>query len=142
MSLRITDECIGCGACEYECPTGAIAKRDEFFGRFEIDKWRCDDCNACIACCPVDVIAVDEHSVQCLGRGCPVKVGTRSAASGWDCARGTHRCPTCANAMWTPPSGGPARCSRCDMAMTQYCPKFGRDMARAGKESDSVLAKI
>ena len=48
------DECIGCGTCEGECPTGAIAVTDE--GKYNIDAEKCVDCGACASVCPVDAI--------------------------------------------------------------------------------------
>jgi ferredoxin len=48
------DECIGCGTCEAECPTGAIAVSDD--GKYEIDAEKCVDCGACSSVCPVEAI--------------------------------------------------------------------------------------
>jgi ferredoxin len=59
MSLKITDECISCGACEPECPTEAIFEGDEIY---EIDAEKCVECEGyfdtsqCIEVCPVDCI--------------------------------------------------------------------------------------
>jgi ferredoxin len=50
MAYRITDKCISCGACEQECPVGAISQGDE---RYVIDKEKCIECGACQAVCPV-----------------------------------------------------------------------------------------
>ncbi|MBI9044470.1 MAG: 4Fe-4S binding protein [Anaerolineaceae bacterium] len=49
-----TDECIMCGACEGECPEGAIAEVD---GAMTIDAEMCKDCGDCVAVCPVDAIS-------------------------------------------------------------------------------------
>lgn len=131
MSLLITDECIGCGACEYECPTEAISKQDEFFGRFVIDSWACNDCFKCEVVCPVAVIFVDEHSVICEGRACPVAPDARSRVAGWPCNRADERCPGCGNPLWESlTDSGPSGCPRCDLGLRQYCPKFGRARAR------------
>ena len=46
------DECIGCGSCEGECPTGAIVASDD--GKYEINADTCVDCGACAGTCPVD----------------------------------------------------------------------------------------
>ena len=59
MALKITDECISCGACEPECPTEAIFEGDEIY---EIDAEKCVECEGyfdtsqCIEVCPVDCI--------------------------------------------------------------------------------------
>ncbi len=34
MAYHISDDCISCGACEAECPVGAISEGD---GKFEIN---------------------------------------------------------------------------------------------------------
>ncbi|MDR2655478.1 MAG: 4Fe-4S binding protein [Oscillospiraceae bacterium] len=50
MAYVISDECIACGACEAECPTGAIS---EGGGKYIIDPGACISCGACAAVCPV-----------------------------------------------------------------------------------------
>ncbi|MEE1066003.1 MAG: 4Fe-4S binding protein [Acutalibacteraceae bacterium] len=50
MAFKITDDCISCGACEAECPVGAIAEGD---GKYEIDADACISCGACADACPV-----------------------------------------------------------------------------------------
>ena len=50
MAYKITEECISCGACEAECPAGAIAEGD---GKYEINADACLDCGACACVCPV-----------------------------------------------------------------------------------------
>jgi len=49
MTTTITSECIVCGACEAECPEGAISEGD---GIYVIDPAKCQDCGACIDVCP------------------------------------------------------------------------------------------
>jgi ferredoxin len=59
MALKITDECISCGACEPECPVEAISEGDEYF---VIDPDLCVECEGyfdtsqCVEVCPVDCI--------------------------------------------------------------------------------------
>ena len=59
MALKITEECISCGACEPECPTEAIYEGDEIY---EIDPNKCVECEGyfdesqCVEVCPVDCI--------------------------------------------------------------------------------------
>ena len=48
------EECIACGACEAECPEGAISEKD---GVYWIDPEICQDCGDCVAVCPVECIA-------------------------------------------------------------------------------------
>ncbi|HHY88260.1 MAG TPA: 4Fe-4S binding protein [Chloroflexi bacterium] len=43
------DECIACGACEAECPEGAISENG---GVYVIDAEKCQDCGACADVCP------------------------------------------------------------------------------------------
>lgn len=50
MAYVINEECISCGACEGECPVGAISEAD---GKFVIDAEKCIDCGACADVCPV-----------------------------------------------------------------------------------------
>jgi ferredoxin len=62
MALKITEECINCGACEPECPNKAISAGDEFY---IIDPEKCTECvghfdtSQCAAVCPVDCCIVN-----------------------------------------------------------------------------------
>ena len=59
MAMRITDECILCGACEPECPVEAISEGDDLY---VINPDVCVECeghydyNACASVCPVECI--------------------------------------------------------------------------------------
>ncbi len=50
MAYKITDECIGCGACAGDCPVSAISEKD---GKYVINSDTCIDCGACADVCPV-----------------------------------------------------------------------------------------
>lgn len=50
MAYQISDECISCGACESECPVGAISAGDD---KYVINADACVDCGACAGVCPV-----------------------------------------------------------------------------------------
>jgi ferredoxin len=62
MALKITEECISCGACEPECPNGAISEGDEIYN---IDPNKCTECvgshesSRCVEVCPVDACIHD-----------------------------------------------------------------------------------
>jgi ferredoxin len=59
MAMKITDECISCGACEPECPVEAISEGDAYY---VIDPDVCVECEGyfdtsqCVDVCPVDCI--------------------------------------------------------------------------------------
>jgi ferredoxin len=60
MAMKvIAEECIVCGACEPDCPTGSIMEVD---GVYQIDASTCVECEGhydepqCIAVCPVECI--------------------------------------------------------------------------------------
>lgn len=59
MAMKITEECIACGACETECPVEAITEGDEIY---EIDPKVCVECEGyfdtqqCVEVCPVDAV--------------------------------------------------------------------------------------
>ena len=44
MAIKITDDCINCGACEAECPNNAIYGPDELWKIFRrnIVIWKCE----------------------------------------------------------------------------------------------------
>jgi len=64
----ITDECINCGACKYECPNDAVAEpgekiKDDFFSdeHYFIIQNNCTRCEEqeeikCIIVCPMNAI--------------------------------------------------------------------------------------
>jgi NAD-dependent dihydropyrimidine dehydrogenase PreA subunit len=53
------NECAVCGACEADCPTGAISihSSNQFF---VIDPKKCTDCGDCVDLCPTEAIAPDQ----------------------------------------------------------------------------------
>jgi ferredoxin len=59
MALKITEECINCGACEPECPVNAISQGPDIY---VIDPDKCVECKGyydtpqCQSVCPVDCI--------------------------------------------------------------------------------------
>jgi len=53
MAWIITDDCINCGACETECPVGAISEADD---KRVIDYDTCTECGTCVDACPVGAI--------------------------------------------------------------------------------------
>ena len=70
MATMITEECINCGACEPECPNGAISQGEDIF---VIDPNLCTECvgfhdeEACAAVCPVDCCIPDPGIVEAEG---------------------------------------------------------------------------
>ena len=65
MSTIITDECINCGACEPECPNGAISEGDEIY---VINPNLCTECvgfhgdESCQFVCPVECCIPDPNN--------------------------------------------------------------------------------
>ena len=51
MAYKISDAYISCGACEPECPVGAISEGDS---QYVIDADSCINYSACAGVCPVD----------------------------------------------------------------------------------------
>jgi len=50
MAYKIKSSCIMCGACEAECPVGAISAGTD---KYVIDPDKCISCGACAGVCPV-----------------------------------------------------------------------------------------
>ncbi|HUT26477.1 MAG TPA: 4Fe-4S binding protein [Methanomassiliicoccales archaeon] len=48
------DECVGCGACEDSCPSGAISVDDIAV----VDAAKCTDCGTCVEECPSSALAL------------------------------------------------------------------------------------
>ena len=67
VATRISDECINCGACEDECPNGAISMGEEIF---VIDPDLCTECvgfseaQMCALACPPDVCVQDPERIE------------------------------------------------------------------------------
>lgn len=51
MAYKITDKCIGCGACAGACPVSCISEGE---GKYKIDETICIDCGTCAGVCPVE----------------------------------------------------------------------------------------
>ena len=54
MAYVINDTCVMCGACESQCPVGAIKAGN---GKYEIDADACISCGSCAGGCPVGAIS-------------------------------------------------------------------------------------
>lgn len=54
--MKITDDCISCGACADICPADAITFNRGNYGQAVIDKRKCKSCEICIDYCPADAI--------------------------------------------------------------------------------------
>lgn len=59
MAMKITDDCISCGACAPDCPVDAISEGDTIY---VIDPDKCVECKGyhdspqCVSVCPVEAI--------------------------------------------------------------------------------------
>lgn len=51
MAYVITEECLACGTCMSECPSGAICEGDIY-----VISEDCLECGACLDSCPVGAI--------------------------------------------------------------------------------------
>ena len=66
MAFKITDQCVNCGACEPDCPVGAIAEKD---GARAIDAEKCISCGSCAASCPAEAIVEEQFAKDKLPGG-------------------------------------------------------------------------
>ena len=50
------EKCTGCESCVDECPSEAIAMKDEIA---VVDEEACADCGVCVDVCPAEAITMD-----------------------------------------------------------------------------------
>jgi len=57
-TVKITEDCINCGACESMCPEGAIYHDDTkgTANEYHVDQSKCTYCESCPGMCPVSAI--------------------------------------------------------------------------------------
>ena len=55
MPMTITDECIVCNACQYEC-TNACIYYDDGEDLYVIEPENCETCGECASVCPINCI--------------------------------------------------------------------------------------
>ena len=58
MAYVISDDCIACGTCIDECPSGAISEGD----KYSIDPEACTECGTCASVCPNEAISLAEYT--------------------------------------------------------------------------------
>ena len=55
MAYKIdSDKCVNCGACEPDCPVGAISEAND---KRIIDADMCIGCGSCASTCPAEAIS-------------------------------------------------------------------------------------
>ena len=54
MAYVIGDDCIACGTCIDECPSGAISEGE----KYSIDPDTCTECGTCADVCPSEAISL------------------------------------------------------------------------------------
>lgn len=54
MAYVISDDCVACGTCIGECPSGAISEGDT---KYNINPDVCVDCGTCADVCPSGAIS-------------------------------------------------------------------------------------
>lgn len=58
------DSCVACGWCQTFCHVDAMRA----WGKLLIDRAKCDDCMACIQCCPTDSLSMTHDSQDALAQ--------------------------------------------------------------------------
>lgn len=53
MAYKIGDDCLNCGTCVDECPSGSIIEEDE---EYVIQTETCTECGTCKEVCPAEAI--------------------------------------------------------------------------------------
>ena len=126
-----TSECVGCGACAFECLFGAPVRVQDSIC-FEIDADVCVGCGQCFDICPNDAIAPDENQ----RRAVRVEIITESCIG---CSLSKRACPADAvdGVIKSPFVIDEARCIKCT-ACAKKCKKDAiRVTYEPGQRSDS-----
>jgi NAD-dependent dihydropyrimidine dehydrogenase PreA subunit len=120
MAYAVDSSCIGCGACEFVCPHGAISQSEGYPVIYVVDPLRCDDCALCVPVCPLSALAPDPDWA--------------ARYAGWECSVGERRCDVCGSMLWRKSTDADWVCSRCRLGEGGHgasCPKVRREEALA-----------